>query len=110
MAAALDLLKQKRKRLEQEQKKTLAGLEKRKEELETKISVFTEECRQSEENLQQAKEQMKRDIYQKDVPIERVRKMKKNLGRAANGVPRAWRWLDFSCSYAFCSSSILIRC
>ena len=63
--------------LEQEQKKTLAGLEKRKEELETKISVFTEECRQSEENLQQAKEQMKRDIYQKDVPIERVRKMKK---------------------------------
>ena len=77
VAAALDLLKQKRKRLEQEQKKTLAGLEKRKEELETKISVFTEECRQSEENLQQAKEQMKRDIYQKDVPIERVRKMKK---------------------------------
>ena len=77
MAAALDLLKQKRKRLEQEQKKTLAGLEKWKEELETKISVFTEECRQSEENLQQAKEQMKRDIYQKDVPIERVRKMKK---------------------------------
>ena len=66
VAAALDLLKQKRKRLEQEQKKTLAGLEKRKEELETKISVFTEECRQSEENLQQAKEQMKRDIYQKD--------------------------------------------
>ena len=64
VAAALDLLKQKRKRLEQEQKKTLAGLEKRKEELETKISVFTEECRQSEENLQQAKEQMKRDIYQ----------------------------------------------
>ena len=48
VAAALDLLKQKRKRLEQEQKKTLAGLEKRKEELETKISVFTEECRQSE--------------------------------------------------------------
>ena len=77
VAAALDLLKQKRKRLEQEQKKTLAGLEKRKEELETKISIFTEECRQSEENLQQAKEQMKRDIYQKDVPIERVRKMKK---------------------------------
>ena len=77
LAAALDLLKQKRKRLEQEQKKTLAGLEKRKEELETKISVFTEECRQSEENLQQAREQMKRDIYQKDVPIERVRKMKK---------------------------------
>ena len=77
VAAALDLLKQKRKRLEQEQKKTLAGLETRKEELETKISVFTEECRQSEENLQQAKEQMKRDIYQKDVPIERVRKMKK---------------------------------
>ena len=77
VAAALDLLKQKRKRLEQEQKKTLAGLEKRKEELETKISVFTEEYRQSEENLQQAKEQMKRDIYQKDVPIERVRKMKK---------------------------------
>ena len=76
VAAALDLLKQKRKRLEQEQKKTLAGLEKRKEELETKISVFTEECRQSEENLQQAKEQMKRDIYQKDVPIERVRMMK----------------------------------
>ena len=31
VAAALDLLKQKRKRLEQEQKKTLAGLEKRKE-------------------------------------------------------------------------------
>lgn len=58
VAAALDLLKQKRKRLEQEQKKTLAGLEKWKEELETKISVFTEECRQSEENLQQAKEQM----------------------------------------------------
>ena len=77
VAAALDLLKQKRKRLEQEQKKTLAGLEKRKEELETKISIFTEECRQSEENLQQAKEQMKRDIYQKDVPSERVRKMKK---------------------------------
>ena len=40
MSAALDLLKQKKKRLEQEQKKTLAGLEKRKEELETKISVF----------------------------------------------------------------------
>lgn len=40
MAAALDLLKQKRKRLEQEQKKMLAGLEKRKEELETKISVL----------------------------------------------------------------------
>ena len=58
VAAALDLLKQKRKRLEQEQKKTLAGLEKWKEELETKISVFTEECRQSEENLQQAKEQI----------------------------------------------------
>lgn len=37
VAAALDLLKQKRKRLEQEQKKTLAGLEKRKEELETKF-------------------------------------------------------------------------
>ena len=31
VAAALDLLKQKRSRLEQEQKKTLAGLEKRKD-------------------------------------------------------------------------------
>lgn len=77
VSAALDLLKQKKRRLEQEQKKTLAGLEKRKEELETKISVFEEECRRAEESLAQAKEQMKREIYQKDVPIERVRKMKK---------------------------------
>ena len=54
-----------------------AALDLLKEELETKISVFEEECRRSEESLLQAKEQMKREIYQKDVPIERVRKMKK---------------------------------
>lgn len=106
VSAALDLLKQKKKRLEQEQKKALAGLEKQKEELETKISVFEEECRRSEESLLQAKEQMKREIYQKDVPIERVRKMKKNPGRAGNGVLRVWRLQVFCCSSVFCSSSI----
>ena len=106
VSAALDLLKQKKKRLEQEQKKALAGLEKQKEELETKISVFEEECRRSEESLLQAKEQMKREIYQKDVPIERVRKIKKNPGRAGNGVLRVWRLQVFCCSSVFCSSSI----
>lgn len=82
VSAALELLKQKRRRLEQEQKKTLAGMEKRKEELETRIAVFEEECRRTEEGLEQAKEQMKREIYQKDVPIERVRKMKKEYRKS----------------------------
>lgn len=82
VSKALEFLKQKRRKLEQEQKKTLEGMQKQKEELETKLSVFEEECRLAEENLRQAKEQMQQEIYQKEVPRERVREVKKEAKKS----------------------------
>ena len=103
VAAALDLLKQKRKRLEQEQKKTLAGLEKRKEELETKISVFYGGV-PSERGESAAGERADEAGYLSEGCADRTGAEDEKESRKSRKWGAACVALaGFSCSYAFCS-------
>ncbi|MGN0314025.1 MAG: ATP-binding protein [Fusicatenibacter sp.] len=77
LSDAVNILNRKKKELEQQKKELLEGQEQKKQELSNRLHFMEEECSKAKENLEQAKEKVKREIYREEVPRDQVKKIRK---------------------------------